>query len=128
MSPAKLRCVIVDDDREFLEQIKRWFLTSGEDLETVLFSNSTEALDYLRCERVDLLLTAYLIAPMDGLQLISIVRGSHPRLPVCMMSNVPIRASALARGVTVFVPKAQLWSQLGSVLNTLRDSAVSLAA
>jgi two-component SAPR family response regulator len=58
MSPAKLRCVVVDDDCDFLEQVKRWFLRSCADFEVLPFANSVDALDYLRRERVDLIVTA----------------------------------------------------------------------
>jgi CheY-like chemotaxis protein len=121
MSPAKLRCVVVDDDREFLEQVRRWFWISCTDFEVCPFANSVEALDYLRRERVDLIVTAYLVPAIDGLQLISIVRAFNAHVPICMTSRVPIQDAALARGATAFVSKARLWSQLGSLLRKLRE-------
>ena len=121
MRPAKLRCVVVDDDREFLEQVNRWFVHSGTDFEVLPFASSVDALDYLRRERVDLILTAYLVAPIDGLQIISIIRGFNAHVPICMVSSVPMQAAALARGATAFLAKARLWSQLDSVLAKVRD-------
>jgi hypothetical protein len=80
MSPAKLRWVVVDDDHSFLEQVKRWFLISCSDFEVLPFANSVDAVDCLRKQRVDLIVTAYPVPAIDGLQLISIVRGvQRPR-------------------------------------------------
>jgi CheY-like chemotaxis protein len=115
--------VIVDDDREFLEQVKRWFLISCTDFEVFPFANSVDALEYLRRERVDLILTAYLVPAIDGLQLISIVRAFNAHVPICMTSRVPIQAAALARGATSFLSKGNLWSHLGSLLAKLRGPA-----
>ena len=128
MSPAKLRCVVVDDDHSFLEQVKRWFLLSCSDFEVLPFANSVDAVDYLRNQRADLIVTAYLVPAIDGLQLISIVRAFNAHVPICMTSSVPIQAAALARGATTFISKAALWSQLGSMLAELRAKADSIAA
>lgn len=128
MSPAKLRCVVVDDDHEFLEHVKRWFLTSCTDFEVLPFASSVDALDYIRRERVDLVLTAYLVRPIDGLQIISSIRAFDPRLPICLMSSVPLAATALARGATEFLAKSRVRSQLEAVLARLREQLVPLAA
>jgi CheY-like chemotaxis protein len=128
MTPAKLRCVVVDDDPEFLEQVKRWFLLSCSDFEVLPFANSVDALDYVRRERVDLIVTAYLIPAMDGLQFISIVRAFNAHVPICMTSHVPIQAVALARGATAFCAKARLWTHLGGLLGRLRKRAATFAA
>lgn len=128
MAPAKLRCVVVDDDREFLEKVKRWFVTSCADFEVLPFASSLDAVDYIRRERVDLILTGYLIAPVDGLQVISIIRRFNAHVPIYMMSNVPLQATALARGATAFFAKSGLWSQLGTVLGRFRQRGASIAA
>jgi CheY-like chemotaxis protein len=128
MGPAKLRCVVVDDDREFLAQVSRWLLTNGTDVDVASFTSSVDALDHLRREPVDLILTAYLVAPLDGLQLISIIRGFNPHVPIGLMSGVPLEATALARGATAFLPKPRPWSQLETLLAELRRGRAPLAA
>lgn len=128
MTPAKLRCVVVDHDREFLEQVKHWFLISCSDFEVLQFANSVDAIGYVRRERVDLIVTAYLIPAMDGLQFISIVRALNARVPICMISHVPIQAVALARGATAFCSKAGLWTHPGGLLGRLRERATAFAA
>lgn len=128
MSPAKLRCVVVDDDHEFLGQVVRWFRSNCPDFEVVAFTASIDAIERLRRDRADFILTAYLIAAVDGLQLISIVRGFDLRVPICMMSSVPIKASALGRGATAFFAKSELWARLEGFVGKLRLDAGPLAA
>lgn len=128
MSPAKLRCVVIDDDREFLAKLNRWFGTNGTDFEVQAFSDGIDAIDFLRRGGADLVLTAYLMPQIDGLQLISIIRSFDAHVPICMTSSVPVQSVALARGATAFCSKAVLWSQLGELLGRLRPQPGSLAA
>lgn len=128
MTPARLRCVVIDDDPEFLERVQRWFVTSCTDLEVVSFASGLDAVEFLRRERADLVLTGYLMPQIDGLQLISIIRALHLHVPIYMASHVPIRAVALARGATEFFAKGSLWARLESAVATLRERGVVLAA
>lgn len=116
---TKPRCIVVDDDADFLEQVKRFFVASCLDYEVLPFSSSVDAIDFLRQHRVDLILTAYLVPQIDGLQLISLVRRLNARVPILMLSRVPIEAAALARGASAFLAKSALWTQLGAVIREL---------
>ena len=113
-------CVVIDDEVEFVEQVKRCLTTSGLGYEVVAFSNTLAAVEYIRGRRVDLILTAYLVPQMDGLQFISLVRATNARVPILMLSRVPIRAIALARGATAFLSKSALWTHL---VDTIRSIA-----
>jgi DNA-binding NtrC family response regulator len=128
MSPAKLRCIVIDHDPDFLEKARRWFVTSCTDFEVLPFSSSLDAVEFLREKRVDLILTAYLMPQIDGLQLISIARGLHPRVPIVMTSGVPICAAALARGATAFFAKGSIWLHLDATLARLRRHLSPAAA
>lgn len=127
MHPAKLRCVVIDDDREFLEKVKRWFVASCADFEVLPFSSSPEAVEFLRRERVDLVFTGYLMPQIDGLQVISTIRSFNAHVPICMASSVPMQAVALARGATTFVSKSRLWTQLGDLVAGLCRSRATAA-
>ena len=120
---AKPRCVVLDDDAEFLDQIRRFFAASCLDYEVVAFSNSVEAVEFIRRRRVDLILTAYLVPQIDGLQFISLVRSWNAAVPILMLSHVPVRAAALARGASAFLAKSALWTQLEAMLGALRAPA-----
>lgn len=126
MKPAKLRCVVIDDDREFLEKLQRWFVTSCTDFEVLPFANGLDAVEFLRQKRADLVLTAYLMPQIDGLQLITLIRTFNAHVPIYMASAVPIGAPALARGATAFFAKGALWFQLRAALEKLRAGAATL--
>lgn len=119
---AKPCCVVLDDDTEFLEQVRRYFMASCLDYDVVSFSSSVAAAEFVRRERVDLILTAYLVPQIAGLQFISLVRSWNIRVPILMLSHVPVSAVALARGATAFLAKGALWSQLGEILPSLRTA------
>jgi DNA-binding response OmpR family regulator len=113
----------VDDDADFLAQMKRWFVATCLGYEVVLFSSSVDAVDYIRLRNVDLVLTAYLVPQIDGLRFISIVRSFNAEVPIIMLSNVPVQAAALARGATAFLSKGALWTHLETRVRELRDAA-----
>lgn len=125
---AKPRCVIVDDDVEFLDQVKRFFVAACLDYEVVAFPSSTAAVDYLRTRRADVILTAYLVPQIDGLQFIRLVRAMDARVPILMLSSVPVKAAALAVGATAFIAKRSLWTHLAAALrNACQPPAQSAA-
>jgi len=128
MSPAKLRCVVIDDDQEFLAKVQRWFGSSCTDFEVLPFSSGLEAVEFLRQQRVDLILTAYLMPQIDGLQLISLIRAFDPEVQIFMASVVPVESTALARGANGYIAKGALRSQLAAVLASLRERTTPLAA
>jgi CheY-like chemotaxis protein len=128
MPKSKLRCVVIDDDREFLEKVERWFVASCTDFEVLPFADALDAVDFLRRRPVDLVFTAYLMPQIDGLQLISIIRAFDARVPICMTSTVPMHAVAVARGATEFVSKSRLWTQLGTIVAKLSRDSAAVAA
>jgi CheY-like chemotaxis protein len=129
MNPAaKLRCVVIDDDREFLAKLHRWFFSSCPDVEVLPFAHALDAIEFLRRERVDAIFTAYLMPQIDGLQLIGILRGFDAQVPIFMISEVPLGDAAIARGANAFLPKTQLWAELDTVVSELRESVAPLAA
>lgn len=125
---SKPRCVVVDDDPDYLDRVKRLFITSCLDYDIVPFSNSVEAVEFIRQRRVDLILTAYLLPQIDGLQFISTVRSMNAHVPILMLSGVPIKAAALARGATGFVAKGALWTHLAAIVRQLHRPPRKLAA
>jgi CheY-like chemotaxis protein len=117
----KPRCVVIDDDPDFLDQVKRCLFSAWRDCEVVSFQSSVDAVEFIRHRRVDLILTAYLVPAIDGLQLIRLVRSFDTRVPILMLSSVPVKAAALAHGATAFLAKSALWRKMDAVLAHVRD-------
>lgn len=128
MTPSKLRCVVVDDDQQFLAKLRRFLESTHPEFEVITFPDSVEAVHHLRSSRADVVLTAYLMPQIDGLQLVSAVRAVDPEVPICIMSAVPIREVGLARGATAFVSKANALAFLDQGLRQLCTRSSTQAA
>lgn len=103
-----IRTLIVDDEKLEREGIK--YLLSQEEGERKIFeaSNGREALNILREEDIDLLLTDIKMPHMDGLELTSRAKEQNPELPVVIFSgysDFSFAQKAMRYGVTEYVLK-----------------------
>ena len=82
-----IKTLIVDDEKLEREGIK--YLLSQEECERKIFeaSNGREALNILREEEIDLLLTDIKMPHMDGLELTFRAKEQNPELPVVIFSG-----------------------------------------
>jgi CheY-like chemotaxis protein/anti-sigma regulatory factor (Ser/Thr protein kinase) len=82
-------------------------------------SNGVEALEVLRNETPDLVLTDLQMPQMDGLELVREVRSNHPATPVILMTghgSEDIAIKALRGGAASYVPKKTLARDLADTL------------
>lgn len=103
-----IRLLIVDDERMEREGVK--YLLAQEEGEWKIYeaSNGKDALQILREEEIDLLLTDIKMPHMDGLELTSRVRELYPELPVVIFSgysDFAFAQEAMRYGVTEYVLK-----------------------
>ena len=78
--------LIVDDDRHLLKSLRVVFSDSHH----VLTSLSAEdALEVLEHEPIDVILLDVILPGKDGIELLQIIRATHPNLPVVMISGAP---------------------------------------
>ena len=84
MKPRKLLCV--DDDPLFRQLYKTLFGNLG--YEVMVASDGQQALDMLRANRVDALLTDYKMPGMNGHDLSVRVKQSHPELLIVILSGM----------------------------------------
>jgi DNA-binding NtrC family response regulator len=80
----KRRILIVEDDEIFLRPLQRSLEVSGYDVLTR--SSGEEAIDTLKNDDADLVLTDKRLPGMDGVELVRRLRGEHPDLPVVVMT------------------------------------------
>lgn len=100
--------VVVDDQstgRLILAEVIRGI---DRKINTVLFSNPIEAIDYIRSKPVDLVLTDYKMPQMDGIEVIRQLRSlfSYEQLPIVMttiVSDREVRYNAFEAGATDFL-------------------------
>lgn len=78
--------LLVDDEKPFLLSLRDGLLASTDDYRLLLASDGQEALQCLKTERVDLLVTDLKLPIMDGFQLLAHVSRKFPKLPVIVMT------------------------------------------
>ena len=108
-APAASQTVVVVDDqstgRLILAEVIRGI---DRTINTVLFSNPIEAIEYIRTKPVDLVLTDYKMPQMDGIEVIRQLRSafSYEQLPIVMttiVSDREVRYNAFEAGATDFL-------------------------
>ena len=80
----KRRLLLVEDDEVFLRPLHRTLELKG--YEVLPVPSGEEALDTLKSEDVDLVLTDRRLAGMDGVELVRQVKAEHPDLAVLVMT------------------------------------------
>jgi DNA-binding NtrC family response regulator len=80
----KRRILIVEDDEIFLRPLQRTLEVAGYDV--IVTPSGEEALDALKGDDVDLVLTDKRLPGMDGVDLVRRIRADHPDLAVIVMT------------------------------------------
>ncbi|WP_045224561.1 nitrogen regulation protein NR(I) [Methyloterricola oryzae] len=97
---------VVDDDRSI-----RWVLEKAlqkADIQARCFPNANVMLDALEQAKPDAILTDIRMPGIDGLELLDQIRGTHPNLPVIIMtahSDLESAVSAFHGGAFEYLPK-----------------------
>jgi len=119
------RILVVDDDRPQADEFEILLRNAG--CEVTLASNGREAMDLLRHEVPDVVLTDLNMPEMDGLELVQAIRREYPALPVILMTAMgseDVAAKALHHGAASYVRKRNLAREVvrtvGSVLAIAR--------
>ena len=78
------RILLVDDEESVLQSVGLLLGPEGHDVTSI--SNSEEAVDIIRSEEYDIMITDIRMAPVDGIQLINIAREIRPSMPLIVIS------------------------------------------
>jgi DNA-binding NtrC family response regulator len=97
------KILIVDDDAFLLEAMKKCLACSHIEVETA--SNGLEALELMRRNRYDLLLTDYQMGMMNGLELVNRVQADRPGLSIMVMTSENFRELFTKAGIVYFFAK-----------------------
>ena len=124
------KILIVEDDRA----TGQLMLTLAESLghAAALASDGESALDLVRKSPPDMIISDVLMEPMDGLELLEIVRKEFPEIAVVLFSasrDPEVQVRALRLGSVQFLAKPLRIEQLKKVLEkTLADQASATSA
>ena len=81
----KIKTFVVDDDAEVLKTLKKILERKGHEVEA--FSAAPAALERLKEEPPDLILTDLKMPEMDGIQFLTSARAVHPDIPVILITG-----------------------------------------
>ncbi len=101
------RIVAIDDDEVILMLIEEVCKKVGYPV--ITFSDSEEAIEYIKHNEIDILVVDYLMPKYDGIEVIKIVRELDPTI-ICVMITAfgeshDIKVKALEAGATEFLAK-----------------------
>ena len=119
--PARMKILLVDDHTILLDGVKS-LLSLEDDLQIVGQANSAEAaLEFLKKQDVDLIITDYSMPGMDGLTLLNTIKRMAPNTKVILLSmhdEIHLVKEILKAGVNGYVLKKDTHKEL---LNAIRD-------
>ncbi len=107
--------ILVVDDSTVDQRLAGGLLEKDENFVLRYAINGVDALEKIKGEVPDLVLTDLVMPEMDGLELVSMVRSEYPALPVILMTsagNEEICVQALQAGAASYVPKRALAQRL----------------
>ncbi len=98
--------LIVDDEKNYTAVLS--VVLEEEGYETITANSAVEALDILKIEDVDLVITDMKMPGMDGLELLGRIKEGWPDIPVVMMTahgTVDKAVEAMQKGAYTFILK-----------------------
>ena len=103
---GKARILVIDDEISIVEVLKALLKREGYSVKAA--GNADEALDALRKEKFDLMISDIRMEPIDGLELLRRAREIQPHLAVIMMTaygTVETAVEAMKKGAFDYVCK-----------------------
>jgi len=86
--------VIVDDEEMVLKSISS-LLELEESYEVKTFTSPQKALDFIREQSMDLVISDYLMPGMDGISFLSRVREERPMVPLIILTGYADKTTAI---------------------------------
>ncbi|MBN2301268.1 MAG: response regulator [Lentisphaerae bacterium] len=117
------KILMVDDEEAVLRSLAALLATDGHQVTSEM--NGNRAIEILKSEQFDLLLTDLRMYPLDGMELMKFVRSEYPSMPVVVISaygadNTVEKAKDL--GCVAYVKKPfRIQEVLNAVKNAVAD-------
>jgi DNA-binding NtrC family response regulator len=90
----RFRILVVDDELLIRDLLYDFFITEGWDI--VVAENGQKAIDYLRNQKFDIVLTDIRMPDVSGLDLTDRIRALYGDLPIVIMTGYPSLETAVA--------------------------------
>ena len=114
----KKRILFVEDDREMRQLIVDFFSASGYKVTEA--ANGIEALENLKDDEFDVVITDLRMQEMDGLSLLRQIRTENATLPVILITafgTIETAVEAIKDGATNFIPKPLKMQTLKAIVD-----------
>ena len=82
---SNLKILIVDDEENMLNMLKNFFLINDYECETA--TNGLEALEVLKKDHIDIVITDMKMPKMDGMELLKIIRQKYEKISAVIMTG-----------------------------------------
>ncbi|OGR97161.1 MAG: hypothetical protein A2902_03490 [Elusimicrobia bacterium RIFCSPLOWO2_01_FULL_64_13] len=122
-SNKDVKIIVVDDEPEILRTLQRALSRKGYGV--VTFEDPFLALEHVRKEKVDLVLSDLKMPKMDGLQLLLQVKAARPGVPVIMLTGfatIEYAVTAMQQGAFDFLRKPFEIRNIYEVVQSALDS------
>jgi DNA-binding NtrC family response regulator len=127
---APLKVLVVDDNRSAADAMARMLAKGGDDVLAVYDGGS--AIERIRANRPDVVLTDLKMEPVDGMAVLSAAREQRPPVEVIVFTaygDVEVAVEAMRLGARDFLTKPVPFEQVASRLDQVRSyTPGSLAA
>ncbi len=123
---AETSTVLIVDDSLIDRHLADAIVKKLEGWKALFAGNGVEALQVIKKQMPDLVLTDMLMPEMDGLELVQAIRNQYPLLPVILMTahgSEDIAIQALQRGAASYVPKKSLARDLAETVEQVMSLA-----
>lgn len=126
-----MKILLVDDHTILLDGVKS-LLSQEDDLEVVGQAGSAEAaLEFLKKQDVDLIITDYSMPGMDGLSLLNTVKRIAPNTKIILLSmhdEVHLVKEILKAGVNGYILKKDTHKELLNAIHDVNNGKVYLSS
>jgi CheY-like chemotaxis protein len=117
---SKTRILVVDDSAT--DRLLMAGLLERHGFATILARDGLEAIEQIRCEEPDAVVTDLQIPSMNGLEVISQLREQFPRIPVILttaLGSEEIVVQAFQMGAASYVGKRQIAAELAATVESV---------
>ncbi len=118
--------ILVVDDSAMDRRLATGLLEKEGGYQIVIATNGLDALQVLKQQPIDLVLTDMQMDQMDGLELVEAVRADYPLTPVILMTALgseEIAVRALEKGAASYVAKRRLQQDLLEIVQQVLDNS-----
>ena len=95
MDQSKGNVVLLVDDEEMVVTSIKSFLTLETDYEVVTFTSPRKALEYVNNNKVDLVISDYLMPDIDGIELLAKVKEMQPEATRVLLTGYADKENAI---------------------------------